>query len=596
MPNITENLYGINVNSSKYETFYDFMNDENAVKNYLSKTVSRSSDIVISHNVAMISDGNIFYIDIDCEYYEDLKNGKISGKMGDNFYDVNGEPSYSSPVRYDEANMCPYELTFTKDFRLVFDDYNCDGNADYTIKYDEDEKGSHYFISCLANDGSPRAGGQDIYMAGSFDDSIMLQKLSGESFLCWNIDDKTGKMTPVVNGEQTDKNILKNGIDKYRMYSQRYYLPENMKIYSENTSKIICYFWNNTEKDVSAGGKYYVEKLSDGTWEKVLDGKSVQNQNVKAYSFAKLAFDVADISDSEFSEYRIVMNIDDEKVYGGFFMGSKNSPKISIKPTKDNIPDNRTNINFDITNDGMFTVNLCEAELLKDGKKICNIDISSEVGDINPNTTKTLTVTDKMAGKIFAAGKYTINIKCGESKFSGTVSLINVSDENRYYFGETPIVAKTKNGYDIKIQNKIWSKTSVQILDCSPIYIFKDNKWLSTDLMYDKMSFSNYRNPEITENIPYNNELHLEYTPTLDYFVNNEEMKSFYNEFISSLDEMLKEECISQDEYQLFKDMSYEDFICYQLGFSNETISSGDLCRIAVYIGDSTEYIYFTAP
>jgi hypothetical protein len=329
---LLDGLYGIRTSESSessYATFYEFMNDTENLNSYLTNgTYSRLLENTISHNVLMLSNGSIYYADIgSSSSYGEPKysDGVYTGKFARQFYDINSDSTYGSPVTYDDSTQSPNTLKFHDDFSLLFDDYNNDGNPDYTIKIGEDENGSTYCISCMSNDGTPRANPYDneIYLAGCFDDSVRLQRYE-DGYVRWSYNDN--KLTPSTT------------LDDYRMYSQRYYEPDGLNSYADDTMEIVCYLWNNTGKKVQLGNSYTIEQYVNGDWVSVTDEREISDDDITidsclnpadgstntlpAYSHLAISFDVTDITATYKSEYRIALALENgQMVYGGFYMG-----------------------------------------------------------------------------------------------------------------------------------------------------------------------------------------------------------------------------------------------------------------------------------
>lgn len=331
---LMDGLYGIQDEDVLYPTFYEFMNDTENVDEYLTNGVySPVISNIISHNVTMLSDGSIYYIDIGgVDAYEDFQhqdNGYCYGEMLRNFSDVYGNTTYSSPVSYNEETQSPNKLRFKEGFQLLFDDYNNDGNPDYTIKIDEDENGSTYYIENMSNDGTPRANPYNvmIYMAGAFDDSIRLQRYEN-GYVIWHVDNESNVLKPNIE------------LEDYRMYSQRYYEPEPLNIYESDTTQIVCYFWNNTADAVTYSDQYSIERYTNGDWETVAENLICEGGQVEAYSYGTLKFDVSSVQETACSEYRIVIdtvaNDNTQTVYGCFYMGNPDEKTDALEETSIN--------------------------------------------------------------------------------------------------------------------------------------------------------------------------------------------------------------------------------------------------------------------
>ncbi|MGN1101901.1 MAG: hypothetical protein ACI4RG_06880, partial [Huintestinicola sp.] len=105
MASLSEELNGINTNSG-YATFFDFLNDKETVLDYKENGAKSDEPIVISHNPYMISDGRIFFADIDLSAdrrLKELPDGRVSAQFGDSFYSAEGIGGCSSPGRYNDG-------------------------------------------------------------------------------------------------------------------------------------------------------------------------------------------------------------------------------------------------------------------------------------------------------------------------------------------------------------------------------------------------------------------------------------------------------------------------------------------------------------
>lgn len=580
MSSIGDGLYGINTSKSGYATFFDFFNDTKAVKSYKSKAVAPTNggrSVVVSHNPFMISDGKIFYADIDLSSSRDLtsnKDGKVTGKFGDNFYAEDGTAVYSSPVDYNQAAYEPFELTFTDGFSFVFDDYNRDGNPDFTIKIGEDEQGSRYRVECIANDGSPRAGtiGTEVYVAGRSEDSIRLQNTEN-GYVTWSAD-QSGKLTPSQK------------LDDYRMYSQRYYLPVQFRGYTDE-KKVICYFWNNTSKKVSAGGEYRIERNEDGKWVDTGVKGTVKSKTALPYRDTEFSFDISKLTKRPSGEYRIAMKCGKSTVYGGFYISSSAAAECKIAAESKTLPADRTSVSFSVTNTCGNPVRITSAQLLKSGKKVTDIDVS-KLAVIAAGDSVKITAFAK-DGELLGAGKYTLKINCGKYKFSGgATTLKKFPAERLTYFNGTATAVKTDAGLNVTLKNNIWSKESVRIADRSALYVLKEGEWFPTGY-----TLAGTANGAITAD--FGKSVTLKFENYMKQYLQDEEavkiIKEYFEMMKSELDRALKNGDITKEEYARYKSMTYEDFIDELFGVTE--ISSGDQCKLALY-GDMTENVCFT--
>ena len=581
MSSVGNGLYGINTSDSGYDTFFYFFNDKKAVKKYKEKSVTPKpyrNEIVISHNPFMISDGNFFYADIDLPAGDDLnknKDGTVSGRFGRSFYAEDGTRVYSSPVDYNEAEMATFELTFTNGFSLVFDDYNGDGNPDYTIKIDENEQGSLYNVCCIANDGSPRAGSMsgEVFVAGRHEDSIRLQNTE-RGYIAWETDN---------DGKLTSSRI----IDDYRMYSQRYYLPKQFRGYNDE-DKIICYFWNNTDKKVSAGGEYRVERKDGDKWTDTGVKGSIKSRTVQPYRETELSFDISGLSERTPGEYRIAVKCGSQTVYGGFYISSSAEADCKITTDSNTLPADRTFIKFNVANTCENPVRITSAQLMKDGKKAADIDVS-DLGIVAAGESVEITAYAK-DNTLLGVGKYSLKINCGKYKFSGgKTTLKKFPAERLSYFNGTAQAVKTDYGFSVNLKNNIWSEETANIA-MTRLYVLRDGEWVSTDFQ----PIMDYNGLDHIE-ADFGKSVTLKFKSETAEFLKDEETvktaKEYFVTIKAELDNALRNGYITKAEYVQLKSMSFEDFINEIFGVTE--IAAGDQCKLSIS-GNLAEEVYFT--
>lgn len=577
MASLSEGLNGINTNS-QYATFFDFLNDRETVLDYKKNGAKSDEPIVISHNPYMISDGRIFFADIDLSAdrrLKELSDGRVTAQFGDSFYSAEGIGVYSSPVRYNDSAQAPYTITLSRDFDLVFDDYNHDGNPDYTIKVKEDENGSLYRVEGIANDGSPRAFGDEIYMAGRFEDSIRLQNTSS-GFVEWSIDDG-GEMIPSI------------AVDDYTMYSQRYYLPVQLRCYSESDSSIICYFWNNTGNEVSAGGNFTVERNDGGIWTEVMSGGSVQNQNIPPYHEGEFEFDISKLTDRKAGEYRIAVTCGKSKVYGGFLIDGETDENYKIECSEKELPAGRLSIPFELKNTGLLPIRITSAELLKNGSKVCDIDVS-HLGLLSEGENITLkALSEGYEG--FEEGTYSVKLCCGSHTFTvGNTVLLDVPESSRTYFGGTAQAYCEDGKYFITVTNGIYDRSAAYIDDMSSIEVLNEGKWVYTGYSLEGSEFYYYANEE---SIPYGESRTLEFSDIIDVFLSNEEYADYIREAYEMREEelalWLRDEQITEEEYEYFMGLEFEEYLREMFEVPDTHITENEICRIYL----AGEYVYF---
>lgn len=571
MASLTDGLYGINTSESGYATFFDFMNDTAAVESY-RKSVSPTEYRAVSHNPFMISDGKIFYVDIEMDWGEYVgdtpqKNGdgKVSAMFGDSFYSAD-RGVYSSPVRYNNDAREPYRLTLSENFDLVFDDYNSDGNPDYTIKYDEDEHGSYYMVECIANDGSPRAGGGEIYIAGRFEDSIRLQNTEN-GYVAWSAAED-GSLVP------------SRELDSYRMYSQRYYLPRGFREYSPEDGSVICYFWNNTGSSVSVGGKFTVERRKGDSWENIGSG-TVPAAKCAPYRETAISFDLSGTDRGKGGEYRISLDVKGEKVYGGFYVRGDEKTILTVSENDGMLLAGATSLSFTVENAGGGYARASAAELLKDGKPFTEAVISP-VPLLSPERSHSIDVSDENG---FPAGTYTLKIVCGGKEFTGGKTVLaDVSGKARSFFGGEAKVKKVTDGMDVTLTNGIYSKEDARP-DTMYIECLTDKGWKQTSFAYGMDMY--YTGSSGTKSVKYGEQAVFRFT---DYMAEYMEELSADEESMEYLQKLYEEIKSDPDEYNLPEEMTFEEFIYEMYGISPEKPEKGTFCRIRV----CGEYVYFT--
>lgn len=518
----------------------------------------------------MISDGRIFFADIDLSAdsrLKELPDGRVSAQFGDSFYSAEGIGVYSSPVRYNDNARAPYTITLSRDFELVFDDYNHDGNPDYTIKVDEDENGSLYRVEGIANDGSPRAFGDEIYMAGRFEDSIRLQNTSS-GYVEWNLDDN-GNMTPSI------------AVDEYTMYSQRYYLPVQLRGYSESDSSIICYFWNNTDKEVSVGGNFTVERNDGGIWTEAMIG-NVPNQSILPYHEGEFEFDISKLTDRKAGEYRIAVTCGKSRIYGGFFIDGETDEQYKIEASEAEMPAGRLSIPFELKNAGQLPIRITSAELLRDGSKICDIDVS-HLGLLSEGETITLEALSK-SYEGFGEGKYSVKLCCGSHSFTvGNTVLLDVPESSRTYFGGSAEAYCEDGRYYITVTNGIYDRSAASIGELYSIELLNEGEWIYTDYSAEGYYFA----------VPYGESLTLVFSDIIEMYLSNEEYSDYFREAYEMREEELSQcleyEQITEEEYDYFMGLEFEEYLREIFDIPDTNITENDLCRIYL----AGEYVYF---
>ena len=363
--NLTAGLNGIRTKNTPYDTLFDFYRDTKQVEK-LDKACTydtRSRQPNAATSPIFMADGRIGYVAIYPRYSAATDPKGIKTTVYDNyFFDESYNGTYSSPIDYKSEAQ---KENFREKFDLVFDDYNSDGSADFALKRsaeDENADGATYEVRCMSNDLTPRSDRFSFFMAGRHEESIRLQHTDNGGYVYWS-KGEDGKLKA-----NTD-------IDDYRMYSERYYLPAQLRFYDDEKS-IYCFFWNNTAKDVKVGGKYHIEYSKNGKWISVTSDKTLASKTAKAYYDTELKFDISGIRQRSAGEYRIVMKVNGKTVYGGFYIGSRNE-SVSVSVEEKTVPKGTGYIEFTVKNNGSEPVRIDSAYMASSSKKIADIPVGS---------------------------------------------------------------------------------------------------------------------------------------------------------------------------------------------------------------------------
>ena len=550
--------FGLGSAASDYETFFEFLADEDYTKEllqdypYLSHTVGR----VLSHNVMRLANGEIYFLAIgprDSAYY--MENGdRVGGPMEQEFYTRTRRDGYNSPIYYDQANRQPKWIEYSPDFKLVFDDYNSDGNPDYAIKVGGDANGTTYYLECMDYIGWPTSSRGEIYVYGRFEDSIRFQIVesgkiavpvktdSGVEMRIFGITDKSG------TGRE-------GSVDDYRLYSQRYYMPNALNSYSAGTGKIIFNAWNNTDKNAEFGGDFTVERESGNGWETISRGVC-ETVSVPAYNCGELSVDVSGVFASERSEYRVVMTVNGKRIYGGFYMGGGEVPTVLAISGGEPLPDKRIEMKFTVENTGAATARVISAELYKDDAKIQDVDISS-LKNLPSGDVAVLSV--RSDSELFSAGEYKLKVYTDGGEFTAVRTLISVPENQRFHLCAVS-AEKTSDSVKFTLQNNKYDKSEVTNAEIESICVLKDNSWQSLTLVPAELKTINSI-LDIPESEPFS--LKSGESATFE-FIPASEIKAF-RELLDALDESCEVE-----------------------------ISRGDRLAVAVDIDGKVEWVYFT--
>jgi hypothetical protein len=107
---------------------------------------------LVSHNVFDSSDGDELIVDVYSSQYID---GVFCGIMDTHMYNESGG-GVITPCAYDSAARSALKYTYNDHFSLLLDDYNNDGNPDFTLRTGDIRKdGAFYYINYATNESYP---------------------------------------------------------------------------------------------------------------------------------------------------------------------------------------------------------------------------------------------------------------------------------------------------------------------------------------------------------------------------------------------------------------------------------------------------------
>jgi hypothetical protein len=544
LADLTGDLNGTNAGTGTYPTFWEFYDDKENLEKFMAEAYNSHATGATAASPIMLSDGQIGYVFI---YPRNGATWEVEGKtygVYDNSFSTTQEETYSSPIDYkDGSGACTEQ--YGKSFDLIWDDYNGDGNPEYAIKQDaedEDENGARYEVRCMSNDMTPRDSRFDFYMAGRHEESIHLQ-MTNAGVVIWKLED--GVMTP------------NQSVDDFRMYSRRYYLPGNMRGYTDE-QEIQCFFWNNTDKEVSTGSTYHVERLDGNEWVKVSGERKIKSVKCPAYRDVTLSFDISDVPRTS-GEYRIVLG--KEEVCGGFYI---RGDRISARLLQD-----ETSVT--IVNDGTASLRIFDLCWVKDGEVTGQIENDGERGfGVVPAGEKKTIALHPMST---FDGRYSVRVDVGTILESEPV-------EYRYvrYFGDAEV--SERDGQivlTVDVKEDVTGNASVEW--------FTGNDW------------------EETQFVSLNQELktgkqEIVLFDKLGLVMNSKEFEDYYQKFVEELNEAIEEGLLDEikeedrEEYIRVAGMSKEEFYYFWVG----AVPTNTLLTAPLRIKIANEYIYVNVP
>lgn len=320
---------GLNgINQGEYKTFFDFARRSDLQQAIDSSFVPKS--ITVSKNLTQTEDGKPINIDIYMDYMEDTdaETADTYTAVWDKRAYINGEPTYSTGLYFTDYGTGHQPDTLPKNFSLTFDNYDGDANPDFCVRYDNDENGTFYCLNSIQTDGrifslSGRAFEGGIYIAGCTDPSPRLQKTDTIPYVGWKTDN--GRYYP------TDENGNETELPDLNMYSDRYYLPDGLRFYSEDENSVTCFLWNNTAVPVTTDAQYSIEYMENGQWKTAAENLPADGITINPREHTEITYDISAIKTRFNTYYRIVQSCGGLTAKGNFCLEGKSVSNVEYK-------------------------------------------------------------------------------------------------------------------------------------------------------------------------------------------------------------------------------------------------------------------------
>jgi hypothetical protein len=174
--------------------------------------IQMEAPIVMSKNNITLADGQTAFVNIEMlsgRYFYEENPGPFQGyNWNGNFQirvytdegDLNSTLSVTPVLPYEYENQEYGDLTFQGDFSLIFDDYNNDGNPDFTLGQYLSSNGYDYAIYSIKPKGEvvKLDTGGPMFISGDGGYSIQLDKQSPTSFKNTYYDNSVGEIQQVI--------------------------------------------------------------------------------------------------------------------------------------------------------------------------------------------------------------------------------------------------------------------------------------------------------------------------------------------------------------------------------------------------------------
>ena len=352
------------INKSGYKNFYEFARRPDMEQAIEESYVDKYGGYAVSKNLTLTEDGKPINFDIYARKFESEDENSVTAIWDQRTY-INREQTCSTGLYFTDNETGHMPDTLPKDFKITFDNYDGDANPDYCCRYMEDENGTYYFIDSIQSDGrifnySGRAFTGGVYIAGCFEPSPRLQKCDRHLYTGWGF--KNGRYFPT--NESGEEMVL----PEVNMYSDRYYLPDDMKLYSRDENSVWCFIWNNTGRDITTSGTYSIEINEGGEWKELVSGLTAKAVTVSPRGYAEVEYDISSLTGRKNTIYRIVQKCGQYTAYGSFWCDGEEANNVRI--SADGLINGSHVGRFTVTDIGYGSFDLNSVKLVVGGQDI----------------------------------------------------------------------------------------------------------------------------------------------------------------------------------------------------------------------------------
>lgn len=344
----------------------------------------------VSANLTQTEDGKPINIDI---YSSKIENETKEGytAIWDKRAYIDGQATYSTGLYFTDNGTGHMPDTLPKKFSLTFDNYDGDANPDFCCRYDSDSDGTYYVLESIQTDGrifnlSGRAFEGGIYIAGCTDPSPRLQRTENIPYIGWK-KDESGYYPTDSSGQPTE-------LPDLNMYSDRLFLPGDLKLYTKDEDTVTCFIWNNTDSEITTDGTYSIEMSDNGKWKTVAEGLKCKSGKIKPREHIEVSYDISSVKDRYNTVYRIVNKCGSKEACGSFWLEGKEAVSIDVKADAYHL--GASSGSFSVKDNG-FKETVIKSAYITDGEKNYPLTLFSSDNDSYQFTA------EKLPGK---AGKY----------------------------------------------------------------------------------------------------------------------------------------------------------------------------------------------